>query len=141
MRGSKGIPIEIKVYGVNSPEKPLTMPDWSTLVEIIHSSLDGISDEERQETIEVFKAHFPSENSNTSTALSRAGLSSKAKRIFSIVGDIATGKAKTRDMYYNMHCEVALAGLVAASKVSPGTLSKYANEILLEELKVGLGVS
>jgi hypothetical protein len=139
--GSKGIPIEIKVYGISPPTKPLTMPDWSTLVEIIHSSLDGVPDEEREEIIEVFKAHFPSKNNNTSTAPSRHGLSGKGKRIFSVVGDIATGKAKTRDMYYNMHCEVVLAGLVAASKVSPGALTRYANEKVVEELKVGLGVS
>ena len=58
-----------------------------------------------------------------------------------MVNGIVNGTAKKGAVYYNMHCEVALAGLVAASRISSGeALSRYADKKLVYDLKVRLGV-
>jgi hypothetical protein len=141
LRGSNNTPIEIKVYSVSQPKNRLKMPNWTTLVDILNMSLKDFTDEDRAEIIKDFSASLKSREKEHDDN-SRLSESVKGKKIFSVLGNIATGKSNSTPRYYNMHCEVALAGLVAASKISQGvvSLTSYADEKVLDDLKVCLCV-
>jgi hypothetical protein len=146
----KEIPIEIKVYGIKSPKKPLPLPTWEVLDGIIRSSLQDKTPEEQDDVIKIFQSHVqssdchssmaPTNNDNTAKAqTSGKGLLLGRNNIFSVIRDILTQEAKTKPRYYNIHCEVALASLVAASRSTLGVKS-YAGEEFVTELSVGLQV-
>lgn len=157
--GGKEIPIEIKVYGV-SPPKSRPLPTWEELEETIRRSLQDKSTEEQHEMIKVFQSHFQTSDSNSDQRESKSDmammaltndentaataqtsgdhLSSGKHSIFHVVSGIVAKTVKT-NRWYNIHCEVALASLVVASKSSlePG-ITDYANEELVVELGVGI---
>ena len=122
-QGEKGIPIEIKVCGISPPEPPLPMPTWEALKDIIWSSLKDKTDEEKNSITNVFLGHI-------------GGDPSGRNKIFHVFSDIINEKATPR-RYYNMHCEAALVGLVAASEVSKN-IASYGDEEMVTELCVGL---
>lgn len=142
VRGS--VPIEIKVYGVSPPKNLPTMPKWTTLRTILETSLEGFPDKDKAEMMEMFSTSFGRNREGYHDDDSRdddSRFSDRGKKIFRVVSDIVTGKSDDRPRYYNMHCEVALAGLVAASKISQGVpLSNYADTNLVDDLKVCLCV-
>jgi hypothetical protein len=116
-------PIEIKTYGLCFPTRPLPMPTWETVKEIIRSSLFQESEDEKEKFISIFKGHFPSQ---------REG----GNNIFNLIGDIIEGKKGIRQ--YHVHCEVALASLVAALSGSLEKMECYADEGVVKVLQVGL---
>ena len=133
------IPIKIKVLGVNQPEKPLPMPTWEALTEVLRSSLHNQNTERQHEMIKVFRDHFQTArptNNNNNTTTTQTNCDGK-NTIFRVVSDIIMEKAKDRPRYYNMHCEVALAGLVAASKY-PVNVIPYVDKEVAKQLAVGL---
>jgi hypothetical protein len=121
--GGNKIPIEIKTYGLCLPENPLPMPTWETLTKIMKHSVRDKPTKEQDEMIETFRDRFQTSHNKNN--------------IFSVISDIIAQKGKNR--HYNMHCEVALAGLVAACrspvKVEPQV---YADNEIVAELQVGL---
>jgi hypothetical protein len=131
--GGREIPIEIKVYGVSSPmNHPLpTVDNFDT---VIRSSLKDVSAERRDEMTKVFWNHFRDTDDNTATARTSDGVSSGRNNIYRVIRNIM--KEKTTTSYYTIHCEAALAGLVAASKFPH--ITDFADEELLAELHVGL---
>jgi hypothetical protein len=135
IRHAGDLPVEIKVYGVSPSKNPPLMPTWEILVEIIRSSLKDKTIEEQNEVIDVFKSHFRNNN-----ATNDGGLIFGKNRIFDVVYDIITQKANTRSRYFNIHCEAALASLVAACR-SPACLpvevARYADKEFIAELNVG----
>jgi hypothetical protein len=133
----KDVPIDIRVYGVGRPKENLALPDKETLVRILNSSItdSNFSDEEREEIIELFFSKVKSQE------FENLRVSNKGRNIINIVNSIANGEAKTGGVFYNMHCEAALAGLVASSRFYSGeALSRYADKKLVDDLNVCLGV-
>lgn len=116
-------PIDIKTYGLRFPKNPLLMPTWETVEDIIKVSLPEKSEDDRAKIITIFKGHFISR---------REG----GNNIFNLIGDIIDGKANTR--HYHVHCEVALAGLVAAASGPSKKMECYADGEIIEVLQVGL---
>ena len=130
--GGREIPIEIKVFGVTKSKKCLPYPDLDTLKTVLKSSLHDQDTELQDETIKVFLSHIqatpPIANNYTAT-----------NRIFSVVRDIITKRANHRSRFYDMHCEVALASLVAASKYPDNLkVAHYIDGEVIVELTVGL---
>ena len=75
-------------------------------------------------------------NTATTTQTEGDGSSLGGHSIFRVVSDIIGKRAK--DTYYNMHCEVALASLVAACKHPDLKVSHYVDNEVIVELAVGL---
>jgi hypothetical protein len=131
------IPIEIKVLSVNWVEtRHFKMPTWEDLREVLRSSLHDRNTEVQDEMIKVFQDHFQTAGQTDKTQTDRNGSPPK-HAIYSVFSDIITQRAKGRPRYYNMHCEVALASLVAASR-DPAKVSSYVDEEVINELAVGL---
>src|ERR1700678_4338171 len=124
------IPIEIKVYGVSLPEKRLPLPTWETLKTVMRSSLQDKTAEDRDKMINVFKSYFETSDDTNDNDIPCKNV------IYNVIGNIITQKANTT-RYYNIHCEVALAGLVAASKF-PSEVARFVDKDLLDELNVGI---
>jgi hypothetical protein len=139
--GGKETPIEIKIYGLCLPEESLLLPTWDALMTVIRSSLQDKSVEEQENMVQVFRSHFQTSaivnDDNAATAQTDGDNLSSKNHIFNVISDIITGKAMRRSRYYNMHCEAALAGLVALSE-SPEKVAPYADKEIIAELQVGL---
>ena len=135
------IPIDIKVYGVSIPEKSraLPLPTWETVKTVMRSSLSDKTAEDRDKIIDVFKSHFEtSDDTNDTAKTDKKVLSRHSKNaIYHTMGAIITHKPNTA-RYYNIHCEVALAGLVAASQCASSQVARFVDDGLLDELKVGI---
>src|ERR1700678_3665958 len=129
-REGREIPIEIKVYGVSLPENRLPLPTWETLKTVMRSSLQDKTAEDRDKMINVFKSYFETSDDTNDNDIPCKNV------IYNVIGNIITQKANTT-RYYNIHCEVALAGLVAASKF-PSEVARFVDKDLLDELNVGI---
>ena len=60
-RGGNEVPIELKIYGINSPENRLDrlqLPTWDALEIIIRSSLQNMTTDEQDKYINVFQSYF-----------------------------------------------------------------------------------
>lgn len=124
-RGQVETPIDVKVYGISS-SKNSALPTSEVLEKIIKSSLPNETTEKRDKMFSVFKSYFETRPQ-------------KKHNIFDVVYNII-GETKTnRSKFYNVHCEAALASLVAASKARPSaTMAPFANEEMVSDLYVGL---
>jgi hypothetical protein len=132
-------PIEIKVYGLSSPENLLPLPTWEALKTAMRSSLQDKTAEDQDKIINVFESHFKTSDDTNDDSKSKADnnyLSPRKNAIYNMIGNIITQKATTTK-FYNIHCEVALAGLVAASKF-PSDVARFVDKDFLDELNVGI---
>ena len=132
-----GKEIDIKVYGLSPPENSLLLPTWEALKTIIRFSLQDKTIQEQDDVINLFLSHFQASDNMAMAQTDNDDPSVGKNNIFSMVSDIIARRAETRARYYRMHCEVALAGLVAASR-SPVGVAPYANKEIVDKLNVGL---
>ena len=145
--------IDFKIYGVCYPQKPLSLPTWEALEEILRSSVQDNTPEDKDKMIEVFRSHIqtsinmakaPTSDSDDNAAAAQTDCAnpseSRKNNIFDVINSIITqtGTTETKSRYYNMHCECALASLVAAVSESPTELETYADKETVAELQVCL---
>src|ERR1700678_3044766 len=97
---------------------------------VMRSSLQDKTAKDQDKMINVFKSHFETSDDTNDNNTPRKNV------IYNVIGNIITQKANTT-RYYNIHCKVALAGLVAASKF-PSEVAHFVDGNLLDELKVGI---